>query len=362
MIRRFPHPTERAPSGHQAARLGECRRRVSHRQAPNPHLVGGSMAFGRTRACALRVLVWLVVACGESQVHSGTNTNWLRRCENDSDCGSGIHCLCGRCSLECDSDAGCDAGASCATAESNRLQCGGDAPRICQATCSTDADCEDDGLCHFGTCSDPLPVADCGSALDALVCEDFEGVLRDSAIIATEGNSVRTVAIRTPSGSRALEAEITAAPSVAYWRADIPPQSSGNLGLRGWLHVPEDDTGYDFAPLGLWSDAETEWALRLVVKDAALELWSYTTPLTGSVPLVRGAWHCVQASITVAEAPNGSVMVSIDGEPALETTGVDTLPTGGIEALTVGNLWAGTPGTLQLDRVQLGPTLASCWQ
>lgn len=317
---------------------------------------------GRTsRGLQLAALLCLASACGEPQDLSGTNTNWLRRCTLDADCGSSLECLCGRCTVACSTNTDCPQAGLCASREAALLQCAGVASRTCQEGCVSDDQCATGQLCHHGTCTDPLPTTPCTSDGGTLICEDFEGDLGRYTPIVTEGNTVEALPAGTPSGAKALIATVTAAPSVAYLRADIPAQTSGTLALGGWVRVPEDNMAHDMAPLGLWSDDEVDWALRLVVKDAALELWSYTTPLTDSFALVPGAWHCLQADITIGEVPDGAVVVSVDGQIIAEAVSVDTLPTSGISAMTMGTQWAGAPAQIQVDRIRLGSTPIGCW-
>lgn len=303
------------------------------------------------------VLAW---GCESPRETSGTNTNWLRACDEDAECGAPAGCVCGRCTLACTADAECPAGTLCAPATATPLQCRGrrDEPRTCQAGCAGSGDCPSGQFCQQGVCTDQLPVMQCPA--EALVCEDFEGEPPDFAAVVTAGNSLDPVATETPSGDFALEAVVADGPSVAHWDARIEPQSSGTLFVRGWVRLPAEDA-YDLAPLGLWSAEETDWALRLVVKDARLEVWSYTTPLTSSVALLPGAWHCLEARVVVAEAPEGRVEVSLDGEPVATAAEIDALPEGGIDSLILGTVWAGAPATILVDRVLLSTSPTSCW-
>jgi hypothetical protein len=61
--------------------------------------------------CALLAAPALAVsACGgETSDPPGTdtNTNWLKSCSSDTECDLGSTCSCGRCTVECDSDADC---------------------------------------------------------------------------------------------------------------------------------------------------------------------------------------------------------------------------------------------------------------
>jgi hypothetical protein len=201
---------------------------------------------------------------------------------------------------------------------------------------------------------------DCSSYSDPLVCEDFEGSVDKYRTSITSGNQVEAVAVPTPSGGRALQAHVGVAPSTAYLRADFTPRSTGTLAVRSWIQVPSDQTTYDLAPIGFWSEQEPDWALRVVAKSGRLEAWSHTTPLEGSTTLSAGEWHCLEASLDIAEA--GHVRIALDGSPFIDVSNLDTLPTGGVGALAMGTLWAGATADILVDRVLLGSTAPGCWQ
>ncbi len=292
---------------------------------------------------------------------AGTNTNWLRVCQSDGECG-GLTCACGRCTSGCAVDADCAAlGGICSPRDSTLLQCRGGQDRpLCLAACTTSEDCHSGQVCLRGTCTDTLTAASCADHPDALVCEDFEGSVAQYLPVVTAGNAADTVAVATPSGARALEARVLVAPSTAYLRADFTPVLSGVVAMRGWFQLPAGQTTYDLAPLGFWAAGEPEWALRVVAKDGRLEAWSYTTPLAGSAELSVGEWHCVEATIGVADS-TGSVQITLDGSLVVDATGVDTLPSGGIGSLAMGTEWAGATATILVDRVLVGSTATGCW-
>jgi hypothetical protein len=85
----------------------------------------------------------LAVACGLAAVAAGcggqsnggggtdTNTNWLKQCDADGECGAGLACLCGLCTRACDADREC-AGQQAAACTPGAVGCAGGA-RICLA-------------------------------------------------------------------------------------------------------------------------------------------------------------------------------------------------------------------------------------
>lgn len=69
----------------------------------------------------LGMLGWGAPACSpdysEQHVKTGSQTNWLRLCDSNADCGE-LECVCGVCSSGCTTDAQCSelSGASCVEA------------------------------------------------------------------------------------------------------------------------------------------------------------------------------------------------------------------------------------------------------
>lgn len=301
---------------------------------------------------------WLVGACSPQAETSGTNTNWLRRCEDDAQCGEQGSCLCGRCTVSCDSSSACMDGLVCTEELPSVVQCQGEATRTCQPACTDDAQCDDDRRCLDGACVDPLS-SSCPKG--ALYCEDFESELTNPISVVTSGNELTREEVATPSGSFALRATISAGPSTSYLRAPLEPAiSSGDLFLSGWVRVPSE-AAYNVAPLALWTAGEEDWALRLVLQDARLDVWSKTTPLTSSYELTRGEWYCLGLELTMGDAPDGHVAVSVNGQEVARATEIDTSPEGGIQAVTSGVLWANSPAEVLVDRVIVSRERIPCF-
>lgn len=106
------------------------------------------------------LLGWLFCSC--SSADSGdSQTNWLRSCRTDSECGD-LRCLCGLCTLPCSDTAACsgERGASCVNASDSGAiaQCSGRppaAPGLCLRDCSASA-CAAGQMCVAGVCA-PVP-------------------------------------------------------------------------------------------------------------------------------------------------------------------------------------------------------------
>jgi glucuronoarabinoxylan endo-1,4-beta-xylanase len=119
-----------------------------------------TISIGRVLLTATGLLGFACHADNGPQV--GSQTNWLRACDRDADCGGSLTCQCGACTRSCDTSAGCDGltGASCiASTDSGAIgYCSGLAPAaagLCLPRC-TDGSCPDGQLCTAGVCS-PQP-------------------------------------------------------------------------------------------------------------------------------------------------------------------------------------------------------------
>lgn len=110
------------------------------------------------------VLIASAASCGPAGgPKTGTQTNWLRSCQSDSECG-GLRCLCGACSRTCNDEASCTglAGAACVPADDEGAiaLCAGSSPGhpgICLPPCGAEG-CASGTSCVAGVCT-PAPTA-----------------------------------------------------------------------------------------------------------------------------------------------------------------------------------------------------------
>lgn len=124
------------------------------------------MTCSPTFAPKLSALVWtsalvltVAAACGDDKTSpkTGSNSNWLVTCADESDCASGGECLCGACSRECSDDLDCSSleGARCSTVDdaARRTQCGGTQQSVglCLPGCEPGS-CADGQSCVAGAC------------------------------------------------------------------------------------------------------------------------------------------------------------------------------------------------------------------
>jgi len=101
----------------------------------------------------------LAIACTGRAASVGGESNWLRTCDADLECGEIGACQCGVCTSPCDTTADCGdlSHATCAGRESSAAsaQCASEssATSICLPACSDDRPCPDHQLCVDGACT-----------------------------------------------------------------------------------------------------------------------------------------------------------------------------------------------------------------
>jgi hypothetical protein len=113
---------------------------------------------------AAPLVCWAIASCGGTATEletSDSNTNWLKKCELDSDCTGALSCLCGICSQPCGTTAECSrlSGASCAESASDECSDHASAGAMCVLACTSDADCSAGFECRSAQCvpDGPLP-------------------------------------------------------------------------------------------------------------------------------------------------------------------------------------------------------------
>ena len=120
-----------------------------------PTIAPDLSALGWASALVLAV----AAACGDDKASpkTGSNSNWLIACVDESDCSSSGACLCGACSRECSDDLDCNtlAGARCSGVDeaARRSQCGGEGEPVglCLPACEPGS-CADGQSCVAGAC------------------------------------------------------------------------------------------------------------------------------------------------------------------------------------------------------------------
>ncbi len=202
----------------------------------------------------------------------------------------------------------------------------------------------------------------------AIFCDSFEASdfsLWDS-VREMDGRVMRTT---DPvwRGSGALSAASLAASGVAnLFGARLADVTSGDLWLRAYVYVPSG-TAFDDVKVLTLHEGSAPYAgvaFGLTTGDRP-----YVMATTGSVSAVatdlrfdRDRWVCVVLHVDVDDAA-GAMALQIDGEPAVERTGIDTLPDTGYQDVVVGIGFTSTaqlPIGLFVDEVALDDALIPC--
>lgn len=100
-----------------------------------------------------------------SNMEFGTESHFLVTCDKDSDCGSELSCLGGRCSKECSADTECETLVATSTCEPTPNESG----RSCDVSCGGDVECEaiENATCSSGQCRQAIATQVSGGASDA---------------------------------------------------------------------------------------------------------------------------------------------------------------------------------------------------
>lgn len=275
---------------------------------------------------------WLlaVASCSDRPEASGTNTNWLQRCESSEECGAPATCRCGLCTQECDDESDCAPGV-CGSSLASSDRCGGaESTRLCLPI---DAD--------SGTCTEVpiVPDADLSAATNAacdipgaLLCETFDSPLppeystwHSGAIAA----SIQDCLVHRGDGALRCRSD---AGGYVQTRMRLPaPVSSGPLHARFFAYIPSTLTIPDYlAMFELWHDdlgGDGKISVE-AIDNGALEV--YLTPngsahATPGNAVRRDEWMCIELFLDVAAA-GGRMSLSLNGTPVIEQGDVVTLP------------------------------------
>jgi hypothetical protein len=148
------------------------------------------------------LLVLLFAACeGPRVADVGSNTNWLRSCYEDRDCGDSLACRCGICTRDCTSARECEAlpAARCVAADDSAAWtlCGSREPALTSGICLPECEpgsCRSHEACVAGTCV-PLDLPEvefCAPALERSEADRAaeEALLERLQVVRVEGNAV----------------------------------------------------------------------------------------------------------------------------------------------------------------------------
>src|SRR5690606_29475139 len=179
----------------------------------------------RTPVALLAACAW---ACGPSEPRIGTQTNWLRSCQSDADCGE-LECLCGTCTRRCEDRATCSdlPGGSCVPAEDPG------AIALCEGGTPVS-----DGLCLPRCPEDGCPA---GTACVADVCAP---ALEPSALVSVDVTQRYQTLVGIGAGVAYLNDEVGRHPrKTELFDAMFSGTGLSVLRLRNRYGQDEDDLG-----------------------------------------------------------------------------------------------------------------------
>lgn len=297
-------------------------------------------------------------ACSGPQA-SGTKTNWLKSCDSTVQCGEEGSCICGLCTVPCAESDECDGGA-CGSALATAAQCDSflsTDERLCLPRAQVETQTDAGGCTALSlTVGGPLGGAAPSSCSlpGAVICESFDSVLplEYSTWQETPGSAWLTDCVPF-AGTGALHL-LSPAGGHSQTRMRLPePRGSGALHARfyfqvlGTAQLPEQSIVFEF-----WDREDAaDGGQTSVILSADGRLAAFAAAgghsLTASEmePLVRDQWYCIELGGVIDDA-NGSLTLSVDGQPVIDATNLDTLPANPISlAVVEAQPQAGSSGT-----------------
>lgn len=306
---------------------------------------------------------------------SGTKTDWLRLCSDDTDCQSemALSCMCGVCTTRCALDTDCGEGV-CGSQIATNATCGNDdafiqpGDRICLP--ETEDACPVAMLPRNSVLGDAETVT-CGDA-GTLLCESFDGLLSESHSTWGDGETTAgLVECESQAGAGSLRVRAIDSGYTQTRMRLQAPVSAGELHARFYLRVEGGSSlPSQLIVFELWDQDEGDVTDRTTVylnEQEALEV--FLGPSNGTIqrdamtPVPRDTWMCVELGLDLDDAV-GSVSLSVDGIEVLQQTGVDTLPSDPIGvAVAEGVPTAGsqdTEATIYLDELIVSTMSIGC--
>lgn len=205
----------------------------------------------RTEWAALALALMAAIGgCSKTNQQSGeSNTNWLRICTGDAECGGELGCVCGTCTVVCEQAAQCSERDEATTCMPAADSCGGPARvSACLVQCTSDDECGgiEQGVCRSGVCArrvaqacpafaagvqTPVEVASSFEALPgvgqigaALVDEDgFYYFDLEGALFALPHGAESPVTLRPAPEEELLTMSMVGDSTTLYWTAARRP-------------------------------------------------------------------------------------------------------------------------------------------
>jgi len=306
-------------------------------------------------------LLLAVGACGTDA--QGSRTNFLKACDQSAECGTEFACLCGICTLPCDSNDQCNGG-ECSNALATSTLCADES--VPEPVCIPEppAGCTEWPL----TVDNQLGEGDatgCPEA-DSILCESFDAPLPDATSV-WEGGAVHLQDCETVQGDGALRFSGTGRHLRLPFASAI---AVGTLHLRAFIRLSSDSLANEdwmsmFALSNESTDGDDDQLILNVLADGRLEAGVLADEVNSpyhrtAVPVVpRDEWLCLQAEVFLDETA-GSLNLSINEELVHTATDIGTLPTVPYDHLVVTNNRGLLSGEFYVDEVVVSTTPVGC--
>jgi hypothetical protein len=212
--------------------------------------------------------------------------------------------------------------------------------------------------------------AGCLEQQGAIFCSGFELPDLsewDESVVVNSAQVSQTEALRR-SGRGALYASSAAAESSGVVSVEFPRVDAGELFLRVYMYVPSglDTMTPNVLFIGDVPAPDPFQGVDFNFEAGAPEIFvpeNDPNRFTSTALVIpRDAWFCYQVRLAIAEA-EGAVSIRVDGELALDESGLDTLPDGGVHLLRAGVDWSSkqeTPFAIYMDDLVLSSSELPC--
>lgn len=274
----------------------------------------------------------LLIGCAnqDSTLQVGTNTSWLKPCDETAECDGAGACRCGVCTDSCTSDEECGPGI-CGSQLATNGQCAGiSSERLClpppdvdaTATCTVFPIAADDHL-------QPIELA-CG-ATDTLLCESFDAML-PKAYSTWYGDeevaSIQDCQVARGAGALRLQSNTFGYSQTRMLLAE--PANEGPVYVRFFGYFGRGFAIPEYMGLfELWTNEDGPPKIGIDAignNQLQVNLSPFSSVLRSDEGVLRrDEWLCIELAVDL-RTDGGSVTLSLDGTPIIADENVVTSP------------------------------------
>ncbi len=274
----------------------------------------------------------LLIGCAnqDSTLQVGTNTSWLKPCEQTAECDGVGSCRCGVCTDTCTSDDECSPGI-CGSQLATNGQCTGMAKeRLCLP--ATEVDAAASCTVFPIAADDELQVSEPScTTRDALLCESFDAMLPEE--YSTWYGDEEVASIQDCEVARGAGALRVQSNTFGYSQTRMllaTPVSEGPVYVRFYGYFAQDFRIPQYMGLfELWTteDGPPKIGLDAIGNDQLeVNLSPFSSVLVSAEGVLRrDEWLCIELALDL-RTEGGSVALSINGTPIIEENDVVTSP------------------------------------